>query len=147
MPGAADSLRGTVERVGADPKWVFVVHGAGGATCVATAADASVSLAAIDGLDVTLWGTRGAAPPASAPSGSCGFAVSRFAVRAVGGVPAVDGVLRVNNGLYALEVGPGDMRSLSALPATLKTQVGARVYWVGPLDRAPQAYGILAPAR
>ena len=66
-------------------------------------------------------------------------------MRAVDGFAAADGMLRIDGSSYALET-DGARRPLRDVPATLRTQVGARIYWAGPLDRAPAAYGVLAPA-
>jgi hypothetical protein len=37
----------------------------------------------------------------------------------------------------------GRLLTLTDVPVTLRDQIGARIWWAGPLDRAPNAYGIL----
>jgi hypothetical protein len=142
-PVGADTVRGIVERVGNEPRTQFIVKLAGGAAC---ALRSTAPVAALDGLEVVFWGTRGRAEPASAPASECAVDVTRFAVRAVSGVPATDGVLRAEGTGFVLDVGAGDRRVLRGVPELLRSNVGARIYWVGPLDRAPAAYGVL-PSR
>jgi hypothetical protein len=103
--------------------------------------------AAIVGLEVVFWGKRTDAPPPMLPGASCSFATARFAVRAVEGVPAVDGILRADGASFALEGPSGERLALREVPAALRAQVGARIFWAGPLDRAPAAYGVLQEAR
>jgi hypothetical protein len=80
------------------------------------------------------------------PGVACTFAVARYAVRGVDGIAAADGVLRAQGDAYALEAADGTRLPLRHVPEPLRAQVGARIYWAGPLDRAPAAYGVLAPA-
>ncbi|MHB0964314.1 MAG: hypothetical protein ACYC5V_14025 [Gemmatimonadaceae bacterium] len=137
----ADTLRGIVERVGSDPTTLLVVRGTDGAACALQ----MTAPPAFEGLEVTLWGRRHLTSATMMPGVSCTFAAERYAVRAVDGIAAVDGMLRIDGSSYAIETG-GARRPLRDVPATLRTQGGARIYWAGPLDRAPAAYGILAPA-
>ena len=139
---AADSVRGVVERIGSDPTTQLVVRPADGTVC-------ALQLTApppFEGLEVTLWGRRDLASATMIPGVSCTFAAVRYAVRAVDGIAAVDGILRVDGTASAIETTDGVRRPLRDLPSALRTQVGARIYWAGPLDRAPAAYGILVPA-
>lgn len=140
---AADSVRGVVERIGSDPATQLVVRARDGAMC-------ALQMAApppIEGLEVALWGRRDVASAMMIPGVSCSFAVERYTVRGVDGIAAIDGVLRAQAGAFALESADGMRRPLRDLPSTLRTQVGARIYWAGPVDRAPAAYGVLVPAR
>ena len=137
----ADSVRGIVERVGSDPTTRLVVRGTDGSACALQ----MTAPPAFEGLEVTLWGRRDLTAATMLPGVSCSFAATRYAVRAVDGIAAVDGMLRIAGSSYALET-DGARRPLRDVPATLRTQVGARIYWAGPLDRAPAAYGVLAPA-
>lgn len=141
---AVDSLRGVVQRVGAEPQTQLTVRGADGATCVLRFQAATPG---IEGLDVTLWGARTAGGQPTAGGATCALTVTRYAVRAVDGVPAVDGILLLSETSYALDLAGGARPQLWNVPATLKGQVGARIFWAGPLDRAPVAYGVLEPAR
>jgi hypothetical protein len=69
--------------------------------------------------------------------------VTRYAVRAVDGVSAVDGVLRFDHAAFTLELASGQRLPLRDVPPRMQDWVGQRVYWVGPTDRAPTAYGLL----
>lgn len=139
----ADSVRGVVERVGSDPTSRLVVRGVDGSVC-ALHLTASPSL---EGLEVTLWGRRDLVSATMLPGVACTLAVARYAVRAVDGIVAVDGALRADGASYALETADGVRRPLRDVPSTLRAHVGARIYWAGPLDQPPAAYGVLAPAR
>ncbi len=139
---AADSVRGVVERVGSDPTSQLVVRGADGVVCALHLP----SPPPFEGLEVTLWGRRAVAPATMLPGVACAFTATRYAVRAVDGITAVDGTLRADGASYAMETADGVRRPLRDVPSTLRAQVGARIYWAGPLDRAPAAYGVLAPA-
>ncbi|MHB1095078.1 MAG: hypothetical protein ACYC3F_02810 [Gemmatimonadaceae bacterium] len=137
----ADTVRGIVERVGSDPTTLLVVRGTDGAAC----AFQLTAPPAFEGLEVTLWGRRDLTSATMLPGVFCTFAAERYAVRAVDGIAAMDGMLRIDGSSYAIET-DGARRPLRDVPATLRAQVGARIYWAGPLDRAPAAYGVLAPA-
>lgn len=139
---AADSLRGIVERIGSEPSARLVVRAADGAVC-------ALQMAApppFEGLEVTLWGRRDVAASTMIPGVSCAFAARRYAVRAVDGIAAVDGMLLESETSYALALASGERPLLRQVPATLRTQVGARIFWAGPLNRTPAAYGVLEPA-
>ncbi len=142
---ADDSLRAVVERVGSEPQTRLIARAANGTSC-ALRADASALLAAAVGLEVTLWGVRTSGAPPMMPGTSCTFEVRRFAVRAANGVPAVDGIIRTEGSSFVLELASGERRELRDVPAALRSQAGARIFWAGPLNRAPQAYGILREA-
>lgn len=139
---ATDSVRGVVERVGSDPSSQLVVRGADGGVCALH----MPSPPSFEGLEVTLWGRRDLAPATMIPGVACAFTSTRYAVRAVDGIPAVDGTLRANGASYAIETTDGVRRPLRDVPPALRTQVGARIYWAGSLDRAPAAYGVLVAA-
>jgi hypothetical protein len=138
---AGDSVRGVVERVGSEPTAALVLRAGDGPMCMLVVPAPPPALA---GLEVTVWGAR-RAPAAPLPGVACAIAVERYAVRAVDGIAAMDGVLRIDGGAYALETADGVRHALTAVPSALRSAVGARIYWVGPLDRAPAAYGVLAP--
>ena len=71
------------------------------------------------------------------------FVVDAFAVRVVGGQPAVDGILVAVNGGYALRLVDGTLRALVDPPAGLIGYLGCRVWVAGPSDRAPVAFGVI----
>ncbi|MDP1889610.1 MAG: hypothetical protein Q8K55_01855 [Gemmatimonadaceae bacterium] len=139
---AADSVRGIIERIGSDPTTQLVVRQSDGVVCALHL----IGSPPIEGLEVELWGRRDDASATMIPGVACTFAAARYAVRAVDGVAAVDGILRADGPASAIETADGVRRPLRDVPSLLRTQAGARIYWAGPLDRAPAAYGVLAPA-
>lgn len=143
---AADSTRGTILVTGADPQTVVVLRTAGGTACSLKGDAAALHAAA--GLDVVVWGARDDAGAAPMPTGAwCALAVQEFAVRGSAGLAATDGILRADGAGFALDVTRGARVPLTNVPAVLRPKIGARIFWVGPLDRAPAAYGVLSPPR
>lgn len=144
----ADSTRGTILVTGADPQTVVVLRTAGGTACSLKGDAAALHAAA--GLDVVVWGARddaGAAPMPAPAGGWCALAVQEFAVRGSAGLAATDGILRADGTGFVLEVTRGARAPLANVPAVLRPKLGARIFWVGPLDRVPAAYGVLSPPR
>jgi hypothetical protein len=139
---AADSVRGVVLRVGSEPRTQLVVRTSAGPLCQLGSTTRPVSQA-IEGLEVTLWGSRSNGAQPMMPGATCAFDVTRFAVRAVDGIAAVDGLLRSDGTSFALETADGARLPLRDVPPSLRASVGARIYWAGPTDRAPAAYGVL----
>lgn len=72
--------------------------------------------------------------------------VEQYAVRAADGTPAIDGVLRATPQGLVFERANGTRTLLTEVPTALRDHVGARIFWVGSLDRFPLAYGILRAA-
>lgn len=141
-----DSVRGVVESVGSEPLTQLILRQPDGSTCAVHAAPTVVP-ASVAGLEVTLWGTRTTAAPPMLPGATCAISALRYAVRAADGVPTVDGVLRADGARFSIELASGEKRALRDVPAVLRGRVGARIFWAGPLDRAPASYGVLQEAR
>jgi hypothetical protein len=78
---------------------------------------------------------------------SARFDVVRFAVRRADGVAAQDGVLERDGTGFALRLTDDRRAPLVDVPLSLRERIGARIWWAGPLDRAPIAYGILTIRR
>lgn len=97
-------------------------------------------LRAASGLEIQIT-----ARPIGAPSDRT-VHVEQFIVRAADGTPAHDGVLVDTPQGIALERADRTRTLLPELPSGLREQIGARVFWVGPLERFPVAYGILRAA-
>lgn len=136
----ADTLRGEVAVVGADPVAQVVLRpvGAPGADIVLTGPQAS-TIERLSGLEVWVRGRI-------ETNGHSRMEVRRFAVRALDGVPAVDGVLVTVDEGIALETGDGERLRLVHPPRQFRDLVGARVWVAGPLDRSPAAFGVITPA-
>ncbi|HYW12044.1 MAG TPA: hypothetical protein VE871_08805 [Longimicrobium sp.] len=136
--GAApeDTLRGTVRITGSEPAVTYVVEDASGRQ---TALDGDPAvLVRLNGLEVAFGGeARGTAP----------FRVTRTEVRAVEGVPAVDGVLARDDGRDVLLARDGTRHVIARLPAGLRGAAGSRVWLAGPLDGDIDSFGIIVDRR
>ena len=137
---AADTLRGTVAVVGATPLTRVVLRPAGGGADVELVGAQRDALARVAGAEVRVAG-RQARGTASAPA----LEVASFAVTAVDGQPAVDGRLEREGEQLVLVTADGRRIRLVQPPAALEEWVGARVWVAGPLDREPQAFGLIEP--
>ncbi|MBU6365300.1 MAG: hypothetical protein KJT01_03755 [Gemmatimonadetes bacterium] len=148
----ADTVRGIVAVTGADPQWRITLTTAGGVVHDVRSAGGSATsldeLKGADHLEVTLLGDV-TAGPGELP-GARGFRMTGFVVRAADGADAMDGILVREPSGYGLRLMDGTTLPIAALPKPLTGQVGARIFWVGPTDLLPAAYGVLrarAPLR
>ena len=132
-PAAADSLRGTVAVVGSDPGTSVALLMDGGRRAVTLEGERPL-LDRLAGLEVAVWGS---------PVRAGVFRVERVAVRASGGVPAVDGVLAREGAGWALRMEDGRRLPVPHLPEALWGMAGARVWLAGPLDRPPDSSGVM----
>ncbi|MEQ1690846.1 MAG: hypothetical protein ABMA00_06140 [Gemmatimonas sp.] len=150
MPSAetaqSDTARGVVRRVGPDPVSRLALFPVGSVDSAPLALDGAQlsELSAAEGLEVMIRGTRSADRAMDvAPGGAIVFHVGHFKVRALDGIEAHDGILVDVAGRMILETASGTRTVIVNLPAALRTKRGARVFLVGPLTRAPQAFGVL----
>jgi hypothetical protein len=157
---AADTLRGTIAVVGSEPAtWVVLRPITGGAE-IMLRGDPVRDLRRLSGVEVRVEGRAaeqgagaggedrsGAAPggrTGMAPgAGARSFTVERFEVRAVDGVPAVDGVLAVEDDVVYLRLSDGELRRVANPPAALRDRIGAWVWLAGPLDGRIEAFGVI----
>ena len=130
-----DTLRGRLEVVGSEPGTSAVLMLDRDTRSVTLLGDRTL-LNRLAGLEVVIWGQR-------VPGDR--FQVGRFAVRASSGVPALDGVLGRNGRSAYLVTADGRRHAIARLPQALEGLVGARVWLAGPLDRAPDSFGVIAP--
>jgi hypothetical protein len=115
-----------------------------GAELLALAGEQLSELAAAEGLEVMVSGKRTTERAFDvAPNGAVVFKVEWFVVRAADGVEARDGVLIIVNGQPFLETAPGVREPIAGFPAALASQVGARIFLVGPRGSTPHAFGVL----
>lgn len=129
----ADTLRGTVRATGSEPGVIFVVVDDVGR---ATALDGDRAvLERLAGVEVAVQGLAVPGAP---------FRVARVAVRAVEGVPAVDGVLAHEDGLDVLVMADGTRRVIARLPEALRRRTGSRVWLAGPLDGDIDSFGVIS---
>jgi hypothetical protein len=131
-PMAADTARGIVEIVGAEPiTSVRIATADGRLTLTGPDAD-GLRLAA--GTEVWVAGTREAGD---------GFRIEAFAVRAIDGMAAVDGILELDGDAAVLVTRTGDRVRFAPAPAGLRPLEGRRVWIAGPAGGEPQAWGSL----
>ena len=129
---ARDTLRGVVSVVGAEPLSAVMLSPLGGGAPMAIEGSQTTMLRGLSRIEVVLLGRRA----------SRGFEADSFVVRAVDGVAAHDGVVAIDAGRAYLV--HGAMRTAAPfMPEALRTQISARVFLVGPLDRDPVSYGVI----
>lgn len=129
-----DTLRGVIAVVGSEPATTVTLRPSDGGPSRTLVGPSVSALRTLSGADVWLRAT--------ARSGEA-VVVSRFAVRSVDGVPAVDGVLELRGADLVLHTVEGSRLRIVAPPPALRDRVGARVWIAGPLHRSPAAYGVI----
>lgn len=132
-PAAADSLRGTVAVVGSYPGTSVALLMDGGRRAVTLEGERPL-LDRLAGLEVAVWGSL--VRPGV-------FRVERVAVRASGGVAAVDGIVAREGAGWVLVTADGRRLAIPRLPEALRGMAGARIWLAGPLDRAPDSFGVI----
>ncbi len=137
---ATDSLRGVLAIVGNEPLTRIQISTDAGVPWLVTGADELV-LRAASGLEVVVFGRIGA--PDADPRATRQFTAQRMVVRAADGIPAQDGVLERDGARFVLRLADDRRLALPAIPDALRAQAGARIWWAGPTNRAPSAYGVL----
>jgi hypothetical protein len=75
-----------------------------------------------------------------------GMRVASFTAWSVSGSRVVDGIVRVNGTSVSLETTAG-LVPLGNPPNELRMMPGARVWVSGSLDKGPNSYGVIVPAR
>lgn len=133
---APDSLKGVVSITGTSFEQRLVLRSGNSVTTLAAVTPESAALVRMGGIEVLVVGKR--TPIA--------FDVDHFAALGVGGSPVADGVLRTDDGRLVLETSHGRI-PLGNPPSALRGMIGARVWVGGPLDKGPNSYGVIAPAR
>ena len=102
-------------------------------------------LALLDGADVQLRGTW-TSPVSTQPTGdlTSAFSVANFLVLAVGGRPAMDGVLGQDSGKYYLELTSGDdVFWFEDGPSEFDANVGKRIWVTGSTAHPPLRFGVI----
>jgi len=129
-----DTARGIVAIVGAAPLTDVVLRTGSGAVRLAGAQ--LPQLRRLAGVELWVRGTPVAAPRPS-------LEVAQFTVRAVDGVPALDGVLAEDQGRVVLVTADGRRQVLDHPPAQLRDQLGARVWITGTAPGEVASYGVI----
>jgi hypothetical protein len=137
------TVRGTLVAAGSEPQAALLLRRPAAETFALTG-EATALLRPLAGVEVEIEGerVRAAALPGVAP-GTPVLEVLRFTVVAVNGVSALDGTLEQDAAGFHLRLRGGERTAVRELPPALRQHVGARIFLVGPLDRAPSAYGII----
>ncbi|PHX66228.1 MAG: hypothetical protein CK550_00815 [Gemmatimonadetes bacterium] len=141
---AADTVRGIMAITGSEPLTTMQLTTTTGSRWQLVG-DSLQTLRAAVGLEIMVRGVALATDPTARPDAQ--FAVVRFVVRRADGVAAQDGVIEPDGTGFALRMADDRRASLIDAPLALRERIGARIWWAGPLDRAPIAYGILTTAR
>ncbi len=131
-----DTLRGVVSLVGSGPTKQVVLRANG--VIVTLSGMATNGLAQLAGTEITVRGLK------TSPRD---VVVLSYVVRAVGGVPAWDGVLQGSDGQWVLRLTEGGIKRFTSMPDVLRSRPGARV-WISARNGSskPEAYGVV-PAR
>jgi hypothetical protein len=129
-----DTLRGIIAVVGTDRDHHVIVRPAGGDPVTLTGAEADLAARAA-GADVWVEGWR--------DERTTTMSVTRFAVRAVDGIPAVDGTLAAADGGLVLITPDGTRHAIAHVPDALRERIGARVWISGKLDQGPVSFGVI----
>lgn len=130
-----DTLRGIVRVVGASADQQPVLRPNGGGAMIALAGPLAPTLSKVNGADVWVSGVR---------QGTRAFNVDRFVVRAVGGVPAMDGTLVARDGGLAIMItGEHTEHPITNPPAALESRVGQRVWITGDPQKTVAAFGVI----
>lgn len=136
---APDTLDGTIAVVGAAPLTQVVIRPEDASGEVTLHGEAADALRRLTGLEVRLEGER--------DPERHGFAVQRFEVRALGETPAVDGVLIAEGDDVVLVRRDSQRVPLSAVPASLRQHIGARVWVAGSPEGRVESYGVIERER
>lgn len=106
-------------------------------------------LANLDGAGVQLHGdwSSPVSPPfdndVSITSIRPSFAVAGFLVLAVGGRPAMDGLLGEADGQYYLTLTTGSIIWLDAAPSDFEAALGRRIWVTGSMENPPLEFGVI----
>jgi hypothetical protein len=131
-----DSITGVVSVVGTSFEQQLVLRSGNMTTLLTATAPDSAALARLAGAEVLIVGTRTRKS----------FRVEDVTAISVAGAPVVDGRLILDGGQVVVETATGHV-PLGNPPAAFRNMIGARVWIGGPLDKGPNTYGVIVPAR
>jgi hypothetical protein len=137
-PGAAaDTARGTVQLVGTALEQRVVVATSGGQLGIA--GPLAPMIERLQGMELWVQGPITALEGRSIPRRQ--ISPERFEVRGVAGVPAIDGTLRDDAGVYLVVSNTNDRTRLTTVPDGLRALVGKRVWVTRAPDGGVAAFG------
>lgn len=129
--GVADTLRGTVAVVGADPLTRVVLRT--GSTGIGLEGPAADTLRRVNGLVVRVEGRLQDSV----------MTVTGFRVREADGLPAADGILEIEGDAAVLVTPTGERLRYAPIPSALRDVAGERVWIAGAVGSEPQAWGVI----
>lgn len=135
---AADTARGIVAVVGTSFDSKVVIKSPTGGRSVTLIGPLAQSIGRLSGADVWVNGTRDENGQINA---------SRFQVRTVDGIAALDGTLITHNDRLVLVTRDGKQHPIDNPPPALRDHIGARVWVAGPLDKGPVTFGVIEERR
>lgn len=132
--GGGDTLRGIVQLQGKAPMSRAVLTTDKGSTVITLTGMGTDGLGQLQGSEVVVRGLR---------VGPRDIVVSSFSVRAVNGIPAIDGRLLKAQGGWAVQLSDNSgIRKLVGVPPALEAFEGSRV-WIADEPGAPKLYGLI----
>ena len=135
---AADTVRGIVAVVGTSFDSRVIIRPPSSARAVVVTGPQAPTVGKMSGADVLVSGTFDEHGQINA---------SRFAVRSVDGVPALDGTLIERGGRLLLVTRDGKQHAIQNAPAALRQHVGGRVWVAGSLEKGPVTFGVIEERR
>ncbi len=138
-----DTTSGIVKSLGtAATSQLTLLPNSGGGKIALTGPDLA-ALGRTNGAEVWMTGTLRSGP--GRPLAARSMEVERFVVRAVDGVTVTDGMLVADGDAVVLVASDGKRHRLVTPPSALQSQVGARVWIAGRMDREPSTFGVIIP--
>ena len=133
-----DTIRGVVTLVGTGAAKQVVLRTIGGASTVTLSGMATNGLAQLAGTEIMVRGLK------TSPRD---IVVLSYVVRAVGGIPAWDGVLQLTGGQWMLRLTEGGFKKVANVPEVLRSRPGARIWMsIRSGSSRPEAFGAI-PSR
>ncbi|MBC7788590.1 MAG: hypothetical protein H7Z74_01480 [Anaerolineae bacterium] len=138
-----DTVSGTVKLLGAASSAQLTLIPVGGGGSIALTGQSVAALERTNGAEIWVSGKMSTGP--GRPLAARRMDVERFVVRSVDGAPVTDGVLVAQGDAIILVASDGKRHQLVTPPQALRSNVGARVWIAGPIDREPSSFGIIKP--
>jgi hypothetical protein len=130
---SGDSLRGVITLEGTPPAVRVTLRTPETSMPVALSGMAVSDLLRLEGLEAVVRGVR---------VGPAELAVSSFNLRAIDGIPVVDGVLTNQGGAWSVRQSDGTRRAIARVPTQLQPFVGSRV-WIALGAGASPSHGVI----
>lgn len=135
----ADTAAGVVSLLGTAANPRVVVQTSAGP--IGVEGDLAQTLRRLEGMEVWVQGPLSIAMGRVIPPRQ--ITVQRFEVRGIGGVPAIDGVLREESGTLVIVSAGSERTRLTTPPAGLRALVGRRVWVTRAQDGAVASFGAI----